>query len=453
MADAVADAVAVVGANKGQEGLLKPADIIKFEADKAAQPPIPPVTQTATPPAPPPTVPPGAIAAPAVTPPGTPPATPAPITPLTPYTKAEVDALLVKIDTGVQLTPDETAMAAAISRVEELSAPPTPPPSTVTYKIGDRMYNDAEIRQVFRQDTGIRGTDISKDVEDKLLQMWYKAQNRTEFSQTVTQNAEALAHERNRITGERVRVEQQAILVRQQMEDLKRTKTELEAIAALSITEADIDDPATGRPNYVKLTQYQQKVAAEQGLANIARREQELQRQQSETSQNQLRIEIESVVAAHPQFKTNGNLLEVWDKLLRQETIASAEDRLRVLELHDLFNAARIKGISVEDEFALRASRPNGLAHPDRPVQPANGGAAALVPDLSALSKTWAEKVRAHRRRLEAAPPATPAPGGTPHVEVPPPIPVAQSLIKEDNLILGNGAQDPFLKSLGYNQT
>lgn len=422
-ADMFAEAIAAQGREPGQAGMPKPADIIAFETGQTKPPP----TQEPTPE----------------------PEKPQQPGPIELPDEKVLDALAAKADAGETLTDEEQIILATVAQINGSPAPtPTAEEDTDlaarTFNIGGKTLTGSEVWERARERYNIGDLKIGPAGRAKMIDDYIKSQNRTEFSRTLQQKSEKLAHQATAQTIERLRLEQQAAQIKSQRETLARREEELKARVAIKLSKDDLIDPVTGGIDPDKLVQYTESKRAQEDIIRLDASKRGLDEQEKENRARMVQNTVNAFIEEHPQYRTEGDVFETWVKFTEGKPI-SQDDELKVLELDNLLTESMQKGISPERIFALKKAQ-RTLAVPELAQTTQVGENVPPLPEPGKV-KSYGQLIRDFKKKVAANPSLLPGGGTGTRERVT--TPVSTRLIRQDQATLGS-ERDTFLGELGY---
>jgi hypothetical protein len=362
--------------------------------------------------------------------------------------------ILAKVDKGEELTNDELAIVAMMQK--ELGEGPqgTAAAAPKTYNIGGRTFSEDEIEQQMRQEYNLPADmQITDAGKAKMIERYVKSANRSEQQQRNQAQSEVNARDRQanmverlHLQNERKRLQDERSDIKRERDRLTRVKETLTAAAKNIIPKEELIDPNTNQIDPEKLLKWQEARTAQAQLPGVEQELTELNNRETKNEGLVLQTEVTAFIAEHPQYATNGDPFELWNKLSRGESLPEA-DEIKVLELDQLISDSRAKGIPIEKQFTIKKhQRSLAVAEPAQPGTPGKGK--LPLPELRSNPKTMAEIIRQHQARVKASPAGGGAGGGggergngT--------MTAARATIEADKKILGNNA-DPFAKELGF---
>lgn len=367
--DILTDALRVVGAESGQEGLPTPAEMEALEEGQEAA-----AQEGATE---------------AATEEGKSTAT------TTEALKGiDIDVLQEKVEKNQELSEDEQAALAVIQ--SEADKPEK------SYTIAGKTYSFAEMESKFRQETDNEQTEFTPAGLEKTVDTFARSQNREAAHVATAERQKVLARETKEIEAERqgvavekARMETQRLSLERDRNRIEKVKAKLEAKANSPVTEEQTVNPETGIIDTRKFLEYQAKLNAQEELASIAEEEDKIAREESQISAQIAYASLKSTQLAHPQYRTSEDLLVVAQKIVRKESI-SAEDKAKFLALRSMYQEADAAQLEIEDVYDSR--RLHGQVLPD--VAQTTAG---TRPGLKQLNKerTLAQQAEAIRRFKE----------------------------------------------------
>lgn len=423
MPDSALDqAIAAVGQNEGVPGRMTPSEMIALETGSRT----PQATQET----------PAQQA-------------PAPSSPekQSPQQDVELDDLLQKVEKGEQLTEEEQATLLIHEKKLEADAAALPVKEEKTYNIGGKLFTESEVELEARKAFGIGDLKVNEQARALMIETWYKAQNKTEFSRSVSQKSQEVAA-REKVAIAR---EQEAIAKRMQAETaLQATKKErarlakeraiLESQANDPVDESNLIDPNTGQPDPEKQYQFFRKRAAVEQLKRLQEQDTEAQQAELMAQNAALAAEIEVFISEHPEYQTKtGTWSQLWGQLGSPNV--DRDDKRRLIELDEIFTFAASKGISASDAYDYLSQKDRLIVKQVAQSPTANGGNPTLP--IIREPKSIAEMIRRHKERLKTG--STPMESGGSRTESNPQERPAQRIIRESKAILGQADRDDFL--------
>lgn len=428
MADLLSESVAGVGAEPGQKGMMTPEEIIALEQQQQQQAAAPAPEQKPD-------------AGAAEPKPGEKP--PAGTTGKIELGEiVDTEELLKKVQAGTELNEEEKAQLAIIQKEMEGSGPEVIDPDK-TFNIGGKVLTAAEIDERIRKDANFGQLDLSATTIAKLREWYVRSQNREVQQVRVQQQSQINAQERQALLQAKMLRQRDYDERKSRQERLRRETEELRARAAVELTEADIQDE-NGKLNPVNLVKLQQKMEATERLGRIAEEELENERAVKLAEKELALTEISTLQAIAPQYKLDTDIFTAWESLQRGTLDPQVKDK--VIEINEIYMAAKAKGISIEDEYNYRAKRTGALAFP--PVAQTSAESVSRLPALQSIpAKSAADLINAYRKKKAAALPSSTSSGGATHQTDT--RTAGERLVEHDREVLGTG-RDPALKEIGW---
>jgi hypothetical protein len=361
--------------------------------------------------------------APAPAPP--PAAAPAPAATTPEQNAAELETLYHKaVELGQDLTPQEQARVAELEKLV-----PEPPPD-VKYRIAGQEITYADAAAKARADIGIGNVDLAREAEQKLVETWVTAQNKSEQSKAAEQRSQVAAHQQQAVTDQEVIAAQRMVVdaqnkVAQTTQDLERRRADLqsiieeiqdnETIMARRPTPAEIDngldfrrqaDLVRAEDAEMRISRLRAKGGALQ--QTITQEEAALQTAQGAVSAAENRatfLNIASVVAttARELQPTSCSLVDAIGKYFHKEELPD-EDWERMHTLAKILTESDVTGQPIEKVY--RSMKRNGQLTV-KGAQTSNAGR-ELPPPL-VKGEELINKIQKLRDRVSAAPARLPA--------------------------------------------
>lgn len=374
----------------------------------------------------------------------------------------DLDALIKKVEDGIELSDEEKVIHAAIEQDAKLNPPP-PPPDEKKYKIADKEYTREEFEAKWREEVGIGAVDVKKEVMDNILDNFHKGLNKTEFSTATGERAKEVARltqeqelKRTELAHREQAIAQKETLHKQTVASLlaegQRIRKLLEDPVYAGLTEETIKDEM-GNVDVVKASRFVNKDTMERNLqtivADLKKYEDTEKAIQAERATFQVQNFIELIA---PQYKTEGgDVISINERINNGDATVSKQDRVKVLELHQIFREAQVAGISPAEVYELRKmQRTLAVAVP---LAQTNGTTAK--PQLPALNpierKSNAARLKAWYSKYSGAPlPNGGSGGGSGQRGDAGDKRPSQAIIEADAAVLKTGGNDPFLNEIKY---
>lgn len=377
------------------------------------------------------------------------PAAPSPAPPVEPAaaapiaTEEQLAEIELKIRSGEQLSSEEIVLVSKIEAAQE-PAPPAPAAAPVsTFKIGKEELSAQQVEERMRAEFGLTGKEISPESVTRMVQMYVKAQNRSEAQISVARGYEENAQQRQAVALERQKLEGIATSLLDAERRLVERQNRLAQRASIGVTESDVKDPITGQIDIVKFGQFQDKNRAIEELNEVKEELAQLSVQKS-SNQREVRVAIANeFMAIHPEFQVKESITELATKI-SQGLQVDPEDEIKVLELTRLMDEAVARGIPLEKAYAIEERRGTLAVKPA--AQPAKGQP-SVPSTLPQPPITLAQKVANLRQQIAKASPSTAAPSAPMAPKKPS---NAQEIIRDDQRTLGMGSADPVVRDMGY---
>jgi hypothetical protein len=318
-----------------------------------------------------------------------------------------------KVETGAALTDEEQAALDKIKAEVEKPEPEVEKP-TKTYKIAGKDVPFDEMEARYRKETGLGDLILSAGTLEKNVDMFARVQNREAAHVAVAERQKVVAQDVKQLQLEKDRVSEQKRALEQERREIELTRTRierdrkrLEEKAKSTVTEADIEDPDTGKTNYVKLREFNAKQDAQEQLSELDQQEQEIGLREQKIQTNLVHTILTDFQLTHPQYRTSEDIREVARKINQGQAVQQ-DDEVRVLQMTSMLNEASTMNLSLEKVYASRKAVNQILPE----VAPTTGGPKAALPNNDA--KTLAEKIAKYKelqkRTLKLAGPSG---GGT----------------------------------------
>lgn len=350
----------------------------------------------------------------------------------------------LKLKAGEELTDEEKAVAAKIE--EEIKEPEQPKETAkeTIFKIGKEELTASQVEEKMRAELNLGKLDLSAEAKERMLQMYVKAQNRSEAQVSVAKGFEENARTREALAVERAKLEQVARSVAESEQRLEAKRVKLSRAAQNPVELKDVYDEL-GRVDVVKLEELRKKNDAIDQLNEI-NEELEALKQQKSGTQREVRVAMANeFAAAHPEFSPeSASITEIATKI-NQGLPVDPLDEMRVLELTRLMDEAASRGLTLEKIYSIELARGTLAVKPV--AQPTKEAETKIPKNLPKPTQTLEQKIAAVRARMSKASADTSSPG----VKMPPQKPTkAAELIRIDQDLLGNNTSDPFIKQNGY---
>ena len=342
----------------------------------------------------------------------------------------KLDALQKKIDAKEELNEEETALLLKI----KTEKPPEPEPEK-TYNIAGQEFTYDELKEKAVQDLDLQDAVISETAMKKVVEDYYKSQNRTEATRSINKGQKENAVERENLRAQRADIIAMQKSIVQTIHDLSGDITKLETISKDPITKEEAEEGDIDAKN-----RYFKKLDAVDKLKDLKTRKDSLELQGQQNENAKIKNEIAEFQMVQPQYQTKEPILAVIQKMKSGETV-DPEDELKVQELNDLLETASTRGTSLMSVFNLR-SKQGHLA-----VKPLlhKKSVTSTLPELNKTSLT--DLIRKAKEKASLSLPNSDGSGGggqrgTQKKESP-----AAAMIRRDKEILGE-EDDPFAREL-----
>lgn len=267
---------------------------------------------------------------------------------LTDEQKAEVeklDALQKKIDAKEELNEDETALLLKIKNEKAVVE------EEKKYNIAGMEFTYSELKEKAIQDLDLQDAVISDKAMQKVVEDYYKSQNRTEATRSITKGQKDNAVEREQIRSERAELIALQKGFVQTIHDLSGEIEKLETISKDPITKEEAQGGDLDAQN-----RYFKKLDAQERLQSLKSKKESLEVQGQRTENAKMHNEIKELLMEQPQYQTKESIQTVIQKLKNGETV-DPEDELKVQELGDLLETASTRGTSLISVFNLRSKQ------------------------------------------------------------------------------------------------
>jgi len=421
--DPVAAAIAFQGAEKGQEGMKNPAEMI------AAEEALPPEEET----------------------PGTT-ETPPSDDQTVEVTQEQLDALVIKVkQPEVELSESEKLILDKMDKDLVVIKSTEPEPE---YKINGAIVKESELEARWRKEKGLGDLDISKDAKRKLLTDFAEVLNKQTANRNITQgfqrNAEerkALEAESRRLREERIRFEaEQRAKQQEHQQNAAKIKSRDELIKNSGLTPEQIEHPETIQNDPKALRAYYKYLDAVEELPGLREAQKQIEKDIASQSDKVLKLQIDELIANHPQYKTKEPIDTLIGKILSKQPITDPNDKLIALELIDFVDQASNRGVEIEDIYALHEQRGTLAIKAS-----AQSGPSPASPELPSARQNLLDRIKKFQQKANLSPSSAPAGGGGGERGSAGRERLATAIHRRDREILGESdSHDPLLKELGY---
>ncbi len=354
-------------------------------------------------------------------------------------TIAQLDALQKKVDAGEELNEEEAAILVKLRTEKPQQFPEK------TFNIDGTSYTYDEMVEKVREHYNVGEVSFSDKAMEKLVEDYYKSQNRTAATRAISQGQQTNAKERQRNEQEKSRLDsaRAEIVANQKMfaraiDELIDDMAELQTIADDPITkeqaeEGDLD---------VK-RRYFKKTEAIERLAKLNTRKQQLETEGEKAENLKINNEVSAFLLAQPQYQTKEPISVVIQKMKSGE-IVDPQDRMKVQELRSLLEVAQKQGDSLESVYEYHKSTRklaiSPLAISTRKV-PLN------LPEPK--NSTVAELIQRAKDRVKNSMPNSNGSGGGGTQPASTRKRLSQAIIEHDQGIMGRETDD-FARELGF---
>lgn len=349
-------------------------------------------------------------------------------------TEQQIAMLDLKLKSGTELTEEEKALASKIDSEITIEAPKV-------YKIAGQEVTSLDLEKKFLAEYPTYKFDGMPATEKhNLIDMYAKAQNRSEASRAIDNGQKVNAQERDYLRQTRVSLEVTAKTLLDAQNAQVQQYQELEKLALSAISDQDIymED---GRIDFAKAQLLMNKNNALQQLPKV---NQEITRIKNEIQSTRDRItdaRITELISAHAEYKTSEPIDILLMKMERNDPSVTFEDKIKVKEISEMLSQINPSmGIDIEDVYQYKL-RSNTLAV--KPV--AQTTQARTVPELP-KAETLLQKVEAYKQRSKTKTPLS----GTGAPTEQPKISTARQLINHAHETLGGNTVDPLRKEFSY---
>ena len=349
-------------------------------------------------------------------------------------TEQQIALLDLKLKSGTELTEEEKALASRIDSEITIEAPKV-------YKIAGQDVTSEDLEKKFISEYPTYKFD-GMPIEEKksLIEMYAKAQNRSEATRAIDTGQKANSQEREYLRQTRVSLESTAKTLLDAQVSQQQQYQELEKLALSAITDQEIYTE-DGRIDFAKAQLLMNKNNALQQLPKV---NQEIQRIKNEIQSTRDRItdaRITELISAHAEYKTSEAIDIILMKMERNDPSVSFEDKIKVKEISEMLSQINPSmGLDIEDVYQYKL-RSNTLA-----VKPtAQTVQAHKIPELP-KAETLLQKVEEFKRRSKTKTPTS----GTGAPTEQPKVSTAKQLINHAHQTLGVGNTDPLRKEFSY---
>ena len=344
----------------------------------------------------------------------------------------KLDNLQKKLDAKEELNEDETALFLKIKNEKPVVE------EEKTYNIAGQEYTFSELKGKVIEDLELQDAVISEKAMQKVVEDYYKSQNRTEATKSINKGQKENAVERESLRAERAEIIAVQKTIVQTINKLSNDITRLETAASNPVTKEDAEEGDLD----VKRA-YFSKLDAQEKLKGLREEKESLETQGAKNENSKMKLEVSELQMAQPQYRTKEPLLTVIQKLKNGEQV-DPEDELKVQELSDLLETASTRGASLMSIYNLR-SKQGMLA-----VKPLlhKKSVTATLPELNKTSIT--DAIRRAKERAEKALPNSDGSGGGGQRGGQKTERLATQMINRDKKILGEERDDFAADVLGF---
>ena len=345
---------------------------------------------------------------------------------------AKLDALQKKIDAKEPLDEAETEL---LLKIKEKPAPA----EEKTYNIAGTEFTFDELKDKVVGELELGDVVLSDASMKKIVEDYYKSQNRTEATRSINRGQKENAQERERLMSERAEIIATQKTLVNAIHDLSSDIAKLEKSSKDPITAEEAENGTLEDKR-----RYFAKKDAEEKLGDLQERRKNLETQGQRNEQAKLNNEVREFLSTQPQYQTKEPIQSVIQKLKNGETVDS-EDELKVQELNDLLETASTRNASLTSVFNLR-SKQGHLA-----VKPLlhKKSVTATLPELNKTSIT--DAIRKAKEKASLALPNSDGSGGGGQRGTGKKLSQAAQMIQRDKEILDNEGNDDFVRDvLGF---
>jgi len=330
----------------------------------------------------------------------------------------ELTAINAKVEKGEELSAEEQAKLVLLDRM-------VPEPSDglgfeagTVFRVAGKEFSPEEMWSKFKDDVAIPDLENSTPEQKKsLIEVYHKSLNRTEQSKSNQQNAEQNARDRVEIDRQiaKIDADRRELSIKREAAEteskrLTKERERLEKAATSTITKNDIyeiDDDGKKQIDPEKQREYNKKMDAIEALKDIKESETESKNAEIRHGQESTRLEISAFVARNPQYATERDPLQIFADIKAGRNV-SKEDRVKVIEMDQIFREAGEAGVDPNDIYELRNTQRTLAVKPT--VHTGRTGGAVPLPDLPNKQKSVLAKIANLREKAKAG--ATGLPGG-----------------------------------------
>jgi hypothetical protein len=354
---------------------------------------------------------------------------------LTDEQRAEVeklDNLQKKIDAKEELNDEETALLLKIKNEK-----PVPSEVEKTYNIAGQEYSFEELKSKAVEELELQDAVISETAMKKVVEDYYKSQNRTAATRAINNGQKENAQERERLRAERAEIIASQKMIVQTIHGLANDIARLETAAKDPVTKEEAEEGDLDTKN-----RYFKKLDAQDKLKDLRERKESLESEGTKNESAKMHNEVTDFLLAQPQYQTKEPILTVIQKIKNGETV-DPEDKLKVRELRSLLNEATTEGESLIDTYDYW--KQSGKLVIKTPIHKKS---VVTLPEQNKTTIT--EQIRRAKERMTLALPNSDGSGGGGQRGTGKQERLSSRIIREDHAILDHG-EDNFARDvLGF---
>lgn len=348
----------------------------------------------------------------------------------------KLEALQKKLDNKEELNEEETALYIKVKNL-----PPEQKPEEKTYNIAGTEYSYDELKEKVVEELELQDAVISEKAMKKVVEDYYKSQNRTEATRAINRGQKENAQERETLRAERAQILATQRMIAETLHDLSADITKLEKAANDPVTKEEAEDGDLDVKN-----RYFKKLEAQEKLSDIHKKREDLEARGVKNESLKINNEVAELQMAQPQYQTKEPILTVIQKLKKGEPV-DPEDEIKVQEISDLLETASTRGSTLIQMFNLRSKQGTLAVKPL--LHKKSASVSQIIPELSNKTSIT-DAIRRAKERANLSLPGSEGSGGggqrgTVRKET-----QAAAIIRHDKKILGEEVDEFARDVLGF---
>ena len=283
----------------------------------------------------------------------------------------DIEAIKAKLESEQVLTPEEQAA------IKDFTEAPLKSEDAKPVNIGGIEYSKAQVTEMALKEVGIVDASVlTADQLDKITSMFVDQKHKAEWQKSQTRKSQEIAETRKEVG----RVAYDLLLtqkqVRSQIEDLRITRELLAKRAQSNVTQETVLNDS-GSIDPLKMRELTKKLDAQEELPVIDARLQKLENESNVTETKLIVQQYKDFQEQHPEYQTSRDVVEIAANI--KEIPSNNIDKIKVIEMMEIFRTSSLYGISPEDVYAARSNTGTRTVKPEADSTVAQSIASAVV--------------------------------------------------------------------------